>query len=462
MHHKSTMKIMIKKCLIFLLTIFFLYGCKNYIKSTFRDRPNIIIISVDTLRPDHLGCYGYKKDTSPNVDQFAEESLLFEKCFSHASFTGPSCASLLSGFLPHETKVILNYSIVQVDVPMLAEILKDSGFKTYGAVSNFILRKKQGFEQGFDMYDSQMDEAVLNEKYIYERIAEKTTDCVIRLLKQHTGGPFFLWVHYQDPHGPYTPQAPYNAMFHDLKDDPFDLEFNDTTSGKGGIPSYQKLQENHDYHYYVAQYDGEIRYFDEHFGRLVAFLKEIHQYDNSIIILTADHGEALGEHDYYFAHGHGLTNDLIHVPLFIRSGKTLKGKRKDFVQHLDIVPTILKTLQIKEPFVYRGRDLLTHPLQSTIISSELGSDHISGISEGMKLILDGDNTSLFDIQEDFYETQTLASNGTYKNILISMVNETKKLYKEDLLSLKIVEKMPSLTDTEKEKIRSLGYAEPGQ
>jgi arylsulfatase len=414
---------------------------------------------VDTLRPDHLGCYGYKRDTSPNVDNFTKGGLLFENCFSQAPETGPSCASFLSGFLPHETKVVDNKTIVHSNVPMLAEILKEAGYRTYGIVSNYVLRNGQGFEQGFDIYDAQMNERELNRRNICERIAEKTSESVMSILKQHSGEGFFLWVHYQDPHGPYTPKPPYDKKFVDPNKEPVYLKFNNSFSGRGGIPSYQRLQDNKDYNYYVSQYDGEIGYFDEHFGRLIAFLKQIHVYDNSLIIFTADHGEAMGEHKCYFAHGHGLTNDLIHVPLVIKYKDILRGRRKDFVQHLDIVPTILQLLNIKkERLLYRGKNLFIEQPGSAIIFSELKKENFSLISGRLKLLIYGNKAFLFDLQEDFFEEKTLANQILYQNHLYYMVSQVKENRNKDLLGLDtIIQETPELTQEEKEKLRSLGY-----
>ena len=118
-----------------------------------KKRPDVILVSVDTLRPDHLTCYGYSRDTSPDIDRLAAESLLFEKCFSHAPSTGASLASLLSGFLPHETKVT-NKTILSAGVEMLPEILRGYGYKTAAVVSNYVLRENRGWEQGFDVYDA--------------------------------------------------------------------------------------------------------------------------------------------------------------------------------------------------------------------------------------------------------------------------------------------------------------------
>ena len=169
----------------------------------------------------------------------------------------------------------------------------------------------------------------------------------------------------------------------------------------------------------------------------------------------------MGEQGFYFAHGHGLTNDLIHVPLIIRYGRTLTGRKKDLVQHLDMVPTILNLLHIEGSFTYRGRNLLNEPLQPAVIYSELGSENISAVSNDMKLILYGDNAFLFDIQNDFYETQSLASHMPYRHLFVHLVHEAKKFHQEDMLGLEGNEKMPQLTEEEKEKLRSLGYIEPG-
>lgn len=464
---KRTCPVWLLKLALVVIILFIGQGCKTSnqgLKASLRARPNIILISVDTLRPDHLGCYGYKKNTSPNVDKFAREGLLFERCFSQAPETGPSCASFLSGFWPHETKVAGNTTIVHSSVPMLADILKEAGYRTYGIVSNYVLRKGQGFEQGFDVYDAQMDERELNRRNVCERIAEKTSESVMSILRRHSGENFFLWVHYQDPHGPYTPKPPYNNMFFDPNKEPVYLKFNASFSGRKGIPSYQRLQDNNDYNYYVSQYDGEICYFDEHFGRLIDFLKQIHVYDNSLIIFTADHGESMGEHDCYFSHGHGLTNDLIHVPLIIRYKDMAQGRRKGYVQHLDIVPTILKLANIKERLPYRGKDLFVEQPGPAIIFSELKKQNFSLISGRLKLLIYGNRAFLFDIQKDFFEKKTLANHILYQNRLYYMASRIKENRNKDLLGLDTAasEEKPELKEEEKEKLRSLGYIDVDQ
>jgi len=420
-------------------------------------KPNIILISVDTLRPDHLGCYGYKRKTSPNLDKFASENLLFENCFSHAPKTGPSCSSFLSGFLPHETKVEENTSPLPQNVPMLSRILKRLGYKTYGVVSNYILRRQRGYSLGFDIYNDEMDRKELVRK-MPERIAQNTTTCALDILADHTGGNFFLWIHYQDPHGSYIPPEPYKSLFLNHGKKPRPLKFDTTTWGKNGIPTYQRLGDHNDYHYYLAQYDGEIRYFDEHFARLIEGFKKLGFYDNSMIIFTADHGEALGENNYYFAHGHDLSHALIHVPLIIKYSDIGSGTRKDYVQHLDLVPTILKATGTKPNQPYRGRNLLSRHRKPAVICSELGYG-TSIIIDGLKLLIYRNQPILFDLAKDPGEKRDLARNLAYKEPLTQLKTHLIRHRRQDLLNLKKTHKKPKISNEEREKLRSLGYVQ---
>ena len=165
-----------------------------------RKRPNIILITVDTLRADNLSCYGYNRNTSENLDRFAADAMLFENCLSHAPVTSSSLTSLLSGFLPHETKVFENLPLPK-EVDTLAKMLQRQGYKTAGVVSNFNLRRKAGWSEGFAIYDDNMV-AYEQVRGLPERTAEHTTNRAIEVLKELNSEQLFLWVHYQDPHGP--------------------------------------------------------------------------------------------------------------------------------------------------------------------------------------------------------------------------------------------------------------------
>jgi len=424
--------------------------------------PNVILIIVDTLRPDHLSCYGYFRNTSPNINQFAADSLLFENCFSHAPSTSASVASILSGSLPHETK-ITNKTISSPQVEMLPEILRSFGYKTAAVVSNYVLRENRGWEQGFNVYDATMKQRELN-RNMYERIAEHTTNQAIKLLKRFRKDNLFMWIHYQDPHGPYTPPESFATLFEPSDKKPRNLKLKGISSGRGGIPAYQKLGDNRDFHHYVSQYDGEIRYQDEHFKRLIDALKKSGSYADSLIILTSDHGEGMGEHNYYFAHGENLYNSLTHVPLIIKYGTELAGTRTDFVQHIDVVPTVLNILDIEPNPRLRGCDLRTeNPVDREIFAkmeTAMVRDRIkfSILADGFKLIHTPlyDRYELFDLKSDFNEENDLITNPAYRERREDLKVRLKRIRKEDFLHLGTI-KSPKLTEEELEILRSLGY-----
>jgi arylsulfatase A-like enzyme len=420
---------------------------------------SVILISVDTLRPDHLGCYGYDRKTSPAVDQFAEESLVFENCFAQAPTTRPSCGVILSGFFPHELKIFGNRDNLPIEVSTVTEMLREDGYRTLAVVSNFVLGKRSGFDQGFDYYDDRMDEVELV-RGVPERIAENTTEAAINLLRLHHKRKFFMWIHYQDPHGPYTPRPPFDAMFVDPSAEPLELEFNATVSGIGGIPSYQRLGDNRDFNYYVSQYDGEIRYFDEHFKRLINSLKDLDLYDTALIILTSDHGEGMGEHDYYFAHGENVYNTLIRVPLIVRYGTEPRGRRKEFAQIMDLVPTILDLTGVSPTTEYRGASLFGELPAGRLAFSEMPGRY-TVVGRDLKLIYHDDENEymLFDMANDLYESRNLVEAQEYEQHLRPLANRMAKLRSEDLLGGSVKRIAPRLTREERKKLKALGYVQ---
>jgi arylsulfatase len=424
--------------------------------------PNVILIVVDTLRTDHLSCYGYSRETCPNIGRFAADSLVFENCFSHAPSTSASVASILSGFLPHETKVT-NITVMSKQLRTLPLMLRPHGYKTAAVVSNYVFRDKRDWDNGFDIYDAKMKGRELN-RDMPERIAEHTTDRAIKLLKKFRKDNLFMWIHYQDPHGPYTPPATFAKLFKSTADKPHLLKLNDIGSGRRGIPKYQKLGANRDFHHYVSQYDGEIRYTDEHLKRLFDTLKRLELYSDSLIIFTADHGEGMGEHDYYFAHGENLYNTLIHVPLIIKCPAGLTGAKTDVVQHIDIVPTILKALNIMPSPSFRGCDLAGPiPAAREIFAkmeTEMVRDKIkySIMADGFKLIHTPlyDRYELYNMKKDFGEEHDLVNETAYSQRTQELKIRLKRVRQQDFLKLGTV-KSPELSEEELEKLKSLGY-----
>lgn len=446
-----------------------LNGCTR--KSQAAPKPSVFLITVDTLRADRLGCYGYAKDTSPFIDKFAKEALLFENCLSHAPETRMSFASILTGFYPHETKITPSVPLPP-GVETLPRILKKQGYKTVAVVSNYVLRRNQGYDQGFDIYDDTMESAEAVRRWP-ERIAPDTTNRALDLLKQFRNERLFMWVHYQDPHGPYTPPAEYARKFRDVTEEPRALKVNHSIqnpllalTGRGGIPAYQYLNDN-DYHSYASRYDGEINYNDRHLQRFVEGIKEVGLYEDALIVFSSDHGEGLGEHDYFFAHGDYLYQHQLHVPLIIKHGKNLIGRRSDYVQHIDLVPTICTILGIKPDSRLRGTDLRNQQTSAKVIFSEMRSPLVPDgtkycvTCEGLKLIFTPFNKSfeLYDLASDPGEKKNLRYDSAYRKRASQLVVSLDRLQKEDRLGVSTSSPVPKLTQEEKEKLRSLGYLE---
>lgn len=429
------------------------------------DRPSIILITVDTLRADHLGCYGYARDTSPGIDAFASDALLFENCYSHAPETRTSFSSILSGFLPHETRVVENIPVPE-QVTTLPEILKENGYRTAAVIGNYALRRKMGFAQGFDVFDDTMQESEVV-RHLPERTAENTADRAIELLREMRDDTFFLWVHFQDPHGPYTPVEPYDRMFADDAGKKRDLKINKSLTGRGGIPMHQVHKNSTDFYHYIRQYDGEIRFFDDHFKRVIDELKSAGLYDDSLIVFTSDHGEGMGEHDYYFAHIEYLYKGITHVPLIVRHGPGTAGRNSAYVKHIDIVPTVLRIAGIEHGAPYQGTDLLLpHETKGEIYAEMMQSPLTKGkmqyslIIDGLKLVHypAADMYALYDLDADPGENHNLINDAQYVDKVAALKTRLNELRRQDLLRIGAgAGEAYEPSEEELRKLRALGY-----
>ncbi len=335
-----------------------LSGCKGSVPEGRARR--VIVISCDTLRPDRLGCYGHARPTSPNVDAFARDAVLYEDAWSTAPWTGPAMSALFTGRLPDEIGVPGgNRFPLPPAAITVAELARDAGYETGAVVSNWVLRRPPaelgdaGVAQGFEQFDDAMTAREKNRENL-ERVAPDTTDAALAwLAEREKAGEdrFLLWVHYQDPHGPYTPPEADLARVRGADPLPTrNLPAGKTLKGKGQIPSYQLLGEERRAGAYAARYEGEIAYFDTHFGRLLDALRAKDWYGDALIVFTADHGESLGEHDYWFCHGENVHRDEVQVPLVVRFPDTAGRKAGERVRapagHLDLWPTMLEALGI--------------------------------------------------------------------------------------------------------------------
>ncbi len=317
-------------------------------------KANVILISIDTLRADHLGSYGYKQNSSPNLDRFAnEDAILFERCISSAPSTEPSHASIFTSLIPsHHGAFFAKRVPIPDDMITMAEILKKHGYSTVSFNEGGQVSDAWGFAQGFDEYVS-LPGIGINHKF--GRIVEHALDW---LSKNDNETPKFLFLHTFETHHPYTP----NERF--IKD--MGNNYQGTIPNKIMVNLLKSINKREislsktDRQHIINIYDAEIRSMDNSFAQLVQGLKDRSLYDETMIIFTSDHGEEFGEHGKMGWHSHSLWNELLHVPLIIKfPGKRFKGKRiNPQVRSIDILPTMLDVLKIKPLPMFEGRTMM--------------------------------------------------------------------------------------------------------
>ncbi|MFL6198050.1 MAG: sulfatase [Thermoanaerobaculia bacterium] len=308
-----------------------------------KPRLNVLLITIDTLRADHLGAYGYARPTSPNIDRLAREGVLFRRAQAQWPKTSPSFASLLSSTYGHTNGLIRTTAQRMPDrFLLLAELLKAGRYDTSAAVANVNLSRLFNFDQGFDKYVEIWLEGQ-DHRLRTELVTRHGLDLLERASRRR---PFFLWLHYLDPHARYEPPPRFNEMF--VGDRHFDparrAPLNDAVEDDvGGIPARSNLGREDRIAYYVAQYDAEIRYVDEQVGLLLKDLEERGLAGETLVVLTADHGESLGDHNYFFEHGRLPYEDCVRVPLILRGPGTGAPGRvvRSPVELIDVLPTLL-------------------------------------------------------------------------------------------------------------------------
>jgi len=314
--------------------------------------PNLLLIVVDTLRADHVGALGCPLPASPCIDQLVRRSVVFERAVSCAPLTGAAHASLMTGTYQTRHGVTGNHGAISDRVPTLAETLKEQGYETAAIVSNPVLTPGNlaGIERGFRDYNTEFPSVELNRQSTY-RDARDTTARAVQWLGRRHRRPFFLWVHYQEPHGPY--EVPDRELLTRigspirLPGEPPSLPVLPGQFGQGGIPQYQVLGRVRDPSVYRAHYAARAAYADRFVGELVDHVSKSELDANTVIALTSDHGELLGEHGYYFQHGITALWPVLHVPLLVGGPGIPAGRRiTAAVGTVDIAPTLLDLLGI--------------------------------------------------------------------------------------------------------------------
>ena len=314
-------------------------------------RPSILLITIDTLRADRLGTYGFPLDTSPQIDALAANGVVFERAIAAATTTAPAHASIMTSRYTREHSIGFSNGATRLrNVETLAEWLREAGYATGGFVGNIMLKPRTGFRQGFEHFDSDLPDAESNRELVFERIAGQTTELALDWLATTGSRPVFLWVHYQDPHGPYTPPAAHTNGLPESPDaEEETLPVLSGESGHGGIPAYQALPGLDRPSQYDRLYSGELHYADAWIGRLLEAFDNHESGREAIVLLTADHGESLGEQDHWFAHGFSTLPFLARVPFILRAPGIEPGRRSETVSHVDILPTLLELANLPVP-----------------------------------------------------------------------------------------------------------------
>jgi len=313
-------------------------------------RPNVLLITIDTLRADRLGTYGYPLASSPRIDRLATSGVVFERAIAASSRTAPAHASIMTSRYTREHSIGHNNGGTKLIDETLATRFRAGGYATGAFVGNIMLQARTGFDQGFDVFDAELPEAESNRELVYERIASETSERALAWLRSVRSEPFFLWVHYQDPHGPYTPPKGFRGRMKVLPaagEEP--LSVLPSEDGWGGIPNYQALEGLEFPSEYESLYADEILYADHWVGRLLDAVDSHPGARDTIVLLTADHGESLGEMNHWFSHGFSTMPSLAHVPFVLRAPGLPPGRRDTTVSHVDIAPTLLELAGLPLP-----------------------------------------------------------------------------------------------------------------
>jgi len=401
-----------------------------YLRPFKRELPNIILISIDTCRRDHLSCYGYPRQTTPNIDQVAAQGVLFENTVSPVPITLPAHSTMMTGTIPpyHGVRNNIGYQLTPSS-QTLAETLSTEGYSTAAIVSAFVLDSKFGMAQGFESYDDRFVD-VRHAFWGDERIGEETSGLALEWLNEHQSEKFFLFLHYYDPHDDY--EAP----------EPFATEYADTP------------------------YAGEIAYTDHCIGQVIEKIKALGLYESSLIIITGDHGEMLGEHGE-LTHTYFVYESAVKVPLIFKlPGQTKSLRVPHCVGLVDILPTICGILGIDKPDRVQGRDLSPHfrgkpPFDTerslyseSIVPTRYGANTLMALTTDRYKYIGSIRPELYDIVQDPNEQNNLfeqqAERGAaFEHQLQQVLEQT--LAKDDAAN------QMGLTAQDLHRLESLGY-----
>jgi len=430
--------------------------------------PKIILVSLDTLRADHLGCYGYDRNTTPNLDTLAREGVVFTSAYAQSSWTLPSHVSLLYSLNSASHQVYYADQKIDTSLPSIADLLRQSGYQTFAITSGGYVSRIFGFDDGFDWYDEPLDKS---KDPLGQFEAERLFAYTAEWLKKNKDSQFFLFLHTYQPHGPYYCPSPWNELFLPQQAEWHKMDLTQFWASRGKDYAFTPGEIAN----IVALYDGEIRYTDEMLIKpLINLLKFLNIYDETLILITSDHGEEFYEHKGWL-HGRALYDESIRVPLIMRfpqaQFKDLRIATK--CRSIDIMPTILDIASVK----YDQDSIDGQSLMSMVLGKE--KNHRSFISDlahqdvpvpcpalvasntdNLKVIINKSdkegtkNIEVYDLTHDPGEkTDRILDYGKVISNFVKMIDvyyRDKKKISRKIGHLEIDEKL-------REKLRALGY-----
>jgi len=396
-------------------------------------RPNVILITIDTVRADHLGCYGNKDIQTPTLDGLARDGVVFERAISQVPLTWPSHAVILTGLYPFQNGV-QDFTGQPLDARfrLVTQAFKQHGYVTGAVVSAFVLDRSWGLARGFDFYDDAFapEEFVNRDLGLVDRRAGESVDRALSWLKKNPRRPFFFWLHLYDPHSPYDPPEPYRSEY------------------RGHL------------------YDGEIAYADHELGRVIAWLKQNKIYDSSLLLFVSDHGESLGEHGEH-EHGFFVYNATVHVPLIVKppAGSGFRPERIPRpVETTAVAPTLLEGAGIRDTM---NGQLHSHGLLDSRVPaddaaysetfypfSSFGWSPLHALETSRYHYIEAPQPELYDLTADPGEKTNLASQQSATVAVLK--DKLQKLLLEHPFAA-AAGNNSGLSPDAAEKLRSLGY-----
>ena len=418
-------------CLGALVLLALLPGCRRASPKAPEARPNVLLVTIDTLRADRVGCYGHASASTPVLDALAARGVRFETAVAHVPLTGPSHASILTGLGPlgHGFRENAGF-VLPVQVRSGADDFRQAGYRTAAFVSAFPLDRRFGFDRGFDVYDDHLPKGHDARRTPYvERFADATTDAVLRWLEAPATGtpgrPFFLWVHYYDPHAPYEPPGEFAERFR------------------------------------TAPYDGEVAFADQHLGRLLHALEQQGLLGRTLVLAMSDHGEGLGEHGEG-THGLFVYDSTLKVPFIVAGPGVPAGRVVPTVARgIDVLPTLLDLagLGVRADVEGRslrpaieGREMEDAPTyaESLYAQREFGWAPLFAWRTARHKMIEAPRPELYDLREDPGETNDLAARETGR-----LADMRQKL---DVARSQVAPSASVQVDPESaEMLRALGY-----